>query len=130
HPFLAADWANPNYNDGCWKPLPGGPSFALPGDVLATGWPANGNDDTGHVGIIVSPSLVVDPNLSHPLTVKFASAASEAPYWYDALAKGTFVPGTITLTDSRYRLPGFDRNDPNNVQGLTVDSRVRRFSCY
>ena len=32
--FLAADWANPHTNGGCWKPLPAGPDGALPGDVV------------------------------------------------------------------------------------------------
>jgi hypothetical protein len=131
HPFLAADWAKTSMDGGCWKPLPAGPDGALPGDVLATGWPANGHDGTGHVGIVVDPSLLVDPNFPHGLTVRFASAASEAPYWIiDAGARKAFIKGTITLTDYGYRLPKFDFTNPQNVQGLKQDSHVRRFSCY
>jgi uncharacterized protein YjdB len=123
HPFLAADWANPNVDGGCWKPLPAGPDGALPGDILATGFPANGNDGTGHVGMIVKPDAGA-PNYTD------ASAADVAPYWWTPAQKKNFVLGTITLTDYGFRLPGFDPGDPKNVQGLKQDSHVRRFSCY
>ncbi len=128
--FLAADWANPKQDGGCWKILPAGPDGALPGDVLAAD-PANGHDGTGHVGIVVDPSLVTDPNLPKGLIVKFASAASVPPYWItDAGSIKAFIPGTITLTDYGFRLPGFDFTNPQDVQGLKQDSVVRRFSCY
>ena len=123
HPFLAADWANPGTPAACWKTLPDGPDGAMPGDVLATGFPLNGPDGTGHVGIIVGPGSEV-PNQ------KLASAADAPPYWWTPQQKRTFIPGTITLTDYGFRLPGFDPNDPKNVQGLEKDSHVRRFSCY
>ncbi len=128
--FLAADWANPSKDGGCWKPLPAGPYGALPGDVLAAD-PANGHDGTGHVGIVVDPSLLTDPNLPNGLIVKFASAASVPPYWItDVGSIKAFIPGTITLTDYGFRLPGFDFTNPQDVQGLKQDSVVRRFSCY
>lgn len=114
----------------CWKVLPGGPDASRPGDVLATGFPPGGNDGTGHVGIVVDPSLVVAPVLSQPLTVRFASAADAAPYWWDAQAQDAFIRGTITQTDYGFRLLGFDPTNPQNVQGLKQDSRVRRFACY
>jgi hypothetical protein len=74
HPFVAADWANPNIDGGCWKPLSAGPDGALPGDIIATGWPPNGNDGTGHVGV------VVEPNAGAP-NYRDASSAEVAPYW-------------------------------------------------
>ena len=124
HPFLAADWANSNQDGGCWKVLPAGPDGALPGDVIATGWPANGNDGTGHVGIVVKPNSGA-PNY------KDASAADYAPYWWPPAQKQSFIPGTITLTDYGFRLPGFDPTNPQgDVQGLKQDSHVRRFMCY
>jgi hypothetical protein len=123
HPFLAADWANPTMDGGCWKPLPSGPDGALPGDVIATGWPPNGNDGTGHVGI------VVEPNAGAP-NFKDASAGDVPPYWWTPEQKQSFIPGTITLTDYGFRLPGFDFTNPNDVQGLKKDSHVRRFECY
>jgi len=123
HPFLAADWANPNVNGGCWKPLPSGPGGALPGDVIATGYPANGPDTTGHVGI------VVEPNSGYPNYI-VASSANVAPYWWTPQQKQSFIAGTITLTDYGFRAPGFDFTNPLDNQGLEQDSYVRRFSCY
>ena len=123
HPFLAKDWANSSYDGKCWKPLPSGPAGALPGDIIATGWPPNGNDGTGHVGV------VVEPNAGAP-KYKDASAADVAPYWWTQSQKASFIPGTITLTDYGFRLPGFDFTNPSDVQGLKQDSHVRRFSCY
>lgn len=124
HPFLAADWASPSLTGaGCWKPLPGGPNAASPGDVIATGYPAGGNDGTGHVGIIVSP------NTGFPLYVT-ASAADYAPYFWTPEQRQGFIPGTITQTDYGFRLPGYNPNKPSDVQGLIQDSHVRRFSCY
>ncbi|MGA2387664.1 MAG: hypothetical protein ABSF97_01810 [Candidatus Sulfotelmatobacter sp.] len=123
HPFLAADWANPNVNGGCWKPLPAGPGGALPGDVIATGYPANGPDGTGHVGI------VVEPNSGFPNYID-ASSANVPPYWWTAQQKQSFIAGTITLTDYGFRAPGFDFTNPLDNQGLEQDSYVRRFSCY
>jgi hypothetical protein len=123
HPFLAADWANPNMNGGCWKPLPAGPGGALPGDVIATGFPPNGPDTSGHVGI------VVEPNSGYP-NYKDASAADVAPYWWTPQQQQSFIRGTITLTDYGFRAPGFSPSDPTNNQGLEQDSYVRRFSCY
>ena len=121
--FLAADWANSSTNGECWKPLPAGPDGALPGDVIATGWPPHGNDDTGHVGI------VVEPNSGAP-NYKDASAAAVPPYWWTPAQKQSFISGTVTLTDYGFRPPGFDFTDPNDVQGLKQDSHVRRFLCY
>ncbi len=123
HPFLAADWANPNVNGQCWKTLPGGPDASLPGDVIATGYPANTPDTTGHVGIIVEPDSG-SPNY------KDASAADIPPYWWTTTQKQSFIPGTITLTDYGFRLVGFDTSDPTDNQGLKQDTHVRRFSCY
>jgi hypothetical protein len=123
HPFLAKDWANASVDGGCWKPLPSGPDGALPGDIVATGWPPNGNDGTGHVGI------VVEPDASAP-NYKDASAADVPPYWWTPGQMVGFVPGTITLTDYGFRLPGFDTTQPSDVQGLKQDSHIRRFSCY
>ncbi len=120
HPFLAADWANESVNGGCWKPLPAGPDGALPGDVIATGGPPDG---TGHVGIVVSP------NVGAPLYID-ASAADVAPYFWTPAQQAGFTPGTITLTDYGFRLPGFDPTNPADVQGLKQDSHVRRFACY
>lgn len=121
--FLAADWANPSKNARCWKVLPGGSDAALAGDVLATGYPPNGPDGTGHVGIVVLP----DPGTPN---YRLASAADVPPYFWTIAQKQTFIPGTITLTDYGFRLPGFDPSDPNNNQGLKPDSVVRRFSCH
>ena len=121
--FLAADWANPNTDGMCWKPLPAGPGGALPGDVIATGWPPNGPDGTGHVGIVVEPDSGT-PNY------KDSSAADVAPYWWTPAQQQGFIPGTITLTDYGFRLPGFDFTNPSDVQGLERDSHVRRFQCY
>lgn len=90
--FLASDWANPSMNGGCWKMRSTGPDGALPGDVIATGWPPNGSDGTGHVGIVVQPDSG-SPNF------KDASAADVPPYWWTLEQKQTFIPGTITLTD-------------------------------
>jgi hypothetical protein len=130
--ILAADWANPDYEDknNCWRPVAGGPDNSLPGDVLATGFPPGGPDTTGHVGFVVSPSVVDAPTLNQPLTVSFASSASDPPYWWDAPAKAAFQNGTITLTDYGFRLPGYDVNNPQANQGLKRDSRVKRFMCY
>ena len=121
--FLAADWANPGTDAGCWKVLPAGPDGALPGDVLATGFPVGGTDGTGHVGLIVDPGSEVSNQ-------KLASAADSAPYWWTTQQKDQFIPGTITLTDYGFRLPGFDASNPSNNQGLKQDSLVRRFECY
>ena len=111
HPFLAADWANPSTpGAGCWKPLPAGPDGAQPGDVIATGFPANGNDGTGHVGIIVVP------NAGFPNYIT-ASAADVAPYFWTPVQQSGFLKGTITLTDYGFRVPGFDPNQPD-VQGF------------
>lgn len=128
--FLATDWANPNKEDRCWKVVPGGPDEALPGDVLATGYPVGGHDGTGHVGIVTAPSIVIAPTYNLQLSVRFASAASAPPYWWLPAQKGAFIPGTITLTDYGFRLAGFDPTDPLDVQGLKQDSTVRRFQCY
>ena len=100
HPFLAADWANPTMDGGCWKPLPEGPNGALPGDIIATGWPPNGPDATGHVGI------VVEPDGGYPNYID-SSAADVAPYWWTSQQKQSFVAGTITLTDYGFRQSGF-----------------------
>jgi len=121
-PLLAADWAAP-YIDGCWQPLAQGPDGAQPGDVLATGWPAGGNDATGHVGIIVAPQQGIVPNL------ELVSAASDPPYFWTPVMKQGFIAGTITLTDYGFRLPGYDGN-PNDKQGLKTDSHVKRFRCF
>jgi hypothetical protein len=123
HPFVAADWANPNVTDMCWKLLAAGPDGAQPGDVIATGWPPNGPDGSGHVGIVVEPD-------SGAPSYKDASAADYPPYWWTAAQKVGFIPGTITLTDYGFRLPGFDPNNPTNNQGLKQDSHVRRFTCF
>ncbi len=123
HPFLAADWANPLVNGGCWKSLTAGPDGALPGDVIATGWPTNGNDGTGHVGIVVAP----DPGAP---TYVDASAGDIPPYFWTPAQQQGYIPGTITLTDYGFRLPGFDPTNPQDVQGLKQDSHIRRFSCY
>ena len=121
--FLAADWANPHTNAGCWKPLPAGPDGAIPGDVIATGYPTNGPDGTGHVGIVVEPDSGT-PNY------RDSSAADVPPYWWTNAQKQSFIPGTITLTDYGFRLSGFDFTDPSDNQGLKQDSYVRRFVCY
>ena len=105
------------------KPLPAGPDGSAPGDVIATGYPLNGTDGTGHVGIVIDPDAAT-PNY------KDASAADVAPYWWTAQQKQGFIPGTITITDYGFRLAGFDPNDPQSNQGLKQDSYVRRFSCY
>jgi len=81
--FLASDWANPHTNGVCWKPLPAGPNGASPGDVIATGYPPNGTDGTGHVGIVVQPDI--GPNCQGPSgaaipNCKDASAADVPPY--------------------------------------------------
>jgi hypothetical protein len=123
HPFLAADWANPGMDGGCWKPLLAGPDGALPGDVIATGFPPNGPDTTGHVGIVVEGDATA-PNYID------ASAADVPPYWWNAAQKQSFIPGTITLTDYGFRSPGFDTANPQDNQGLKQDSWVRRFECY
>jgi hypothetical protein len=120
---LAADWANPSYNGGCWKPLPAGPNGARPGDIIATGYPANGNDGTGHVGIVVLPN----PGFSSYID---ASAADVAPYFWTPVQQQGFIPGTITLTDYGFRIYPFDTAHPTDVQGLKQDSHVRRFACY
>ena len=121
--FLAADWANPTENGACWKPLPAGPDGALPGDIIATGWPPNGNDGTGHVGIVVEPD-------SGAPKYNDASSAAVPPYWWTPAQQQSFISGTVTLTDYGFRLPGFDFTNPNDVQGLKQDSHVRRFLCY
>ena len=123
HPFLAQDWANPGVKDKCWKMVSAGPDSALPGDVLATGFPANGPDGTGHVGLIVPPDSGT-PNY------RDVSAADVPPYWWTDQQKQSFIPGTITLTDYGFRLPGYDPANPSANQGLKRDSNVRRFSCY
>jgi hypothetical protein len=123
HPFLAKDWANPNIDGGCWKPLAAGPGGALPGDVIATGYPPNGPDTTGHVGI------VVEPDSGYPNYID-ASAADVAPYWWTGQQKQSFIAGTITLTDYGFRQLGFDFTNPQDYQGLERDSNVRRFACY
>ena len=121
-PFLAADWASP-YIAGCWQPLEGGPDAAEPGDVLATGYPPNGPDGTGHVGIVVQPDSAA-PNW------RFVSAASDPPYWWTDAQKALFAPGTVTLTDYGFRLPGYDPVHPTASYGLKADSRVKRFKCF
>lgn len=120
--LLAAEWADPG-TGGCWKVLPGGAGDALPGDVLATGWPAGGPDATGHVGIVVRPGI-------GSMSLGLVSAASVPPYFWSAAQKQAFVPGTITLSDYGFRLPGFDFTNPPDNQGLRVDSTVKRFTCY
>jgi hypothetical protein len=103
--------------------LPGGPDAALAGDVLATGFPPNGPDGTGHVGIVVHPDSGT-PNY------RLASAADVPPYFWTTAQKQAFIPGTITLTDYGFRLPGYDPSNPAGNQGLKHDSIVRRFSCH
>jgi hypothetical protein len=121
--FLAADWANPGMDGGCWKFVPSGPDAAEPGDILATGFPSGGPDATGHVGIVVVADAGAPNN-------RLASSADVAPYWWTDSQKASFVPGTITLTDYGFRLPSFDPANPSNNQGLKQDSRIRRFFCY
>jgi len=123
-PISAADWATTDKPIACWNKVPGGPDDAQPGDILATGWPPGGNDDTGHVGIVVAPEQGIVPNL------RFVSASSVAPYFWPPLMKQSFVPGTITVTDYGFRSPGYAPEPPPANQGLKADSKVRRFSCY
>jgi hypothetical protein len=141
-PAVAADWADetkgPDWRDldgskpfACWQRVPTGPDGAQPGDVLATGWPPNGPDEEGHVGIVVDPVIVQSQNLSlpGPVTTRLVSAASAASWFWPDAQQNSFIKGTITLTDHGFRpVEGTDKN--YGKQGLTKDSHVRRWVCY
>ncbi len=151
-PAVAADWADetkgPDWQDPgdgskpfeCWKVVAAGPDGAQPGDVLATGCNnphAPGchdpNDGTGHVGLIVDPTVVTSAFSQArgiSVTTRLVSAASVAPwFWADGLQLiPPFQPGTVTLTDYGFRLV----MDPLTYgnQGLKQYSHVRRYICY